>query len=82
MAEVQEPSKEALNLQPAENFGVVPEDEGPIIEQEVLRVNHAMSPDQLAAAGRDAECLALSKAVRWHAEQRIFVNGKSTVIFQ
>ena len=57
-------------------------DEGPIIEQEVLRVNHAMSPDQLAAAGRDAECLALSKAVRWHAEQRIFVNGKSTVIFQ
>lgn len=57
-------------------------DEGPIIEQEVQRVNHAMDPDRLAAAGRDAECMALARAVRWHAEHRILLNGKSTVIFQ
>lgn len=57
-------------------------DEGPIIEQEIQRVNHAMDPDQLAAAGKDAECMALARAVRWHAEHRILLNGKSTVIFQ
>lgn len=57
-------------------------DEGPIIEQEVQRVNHSMDPEQLAAAGRDAECMALARAVRWHAERRILLNGKSTVIFQ
>lgn len=57
-------------------------DEGPIIEQEVQRVNHAMDPDQLASAGKDAECMALARAVRWHAEHRILLNGKSTVIFQ
>ena len=57
-------------------------DEGPIIEQEVQRVNHAMDPDQLAAAGKDAECMALARAVRWHAEHRILLNGKSTVVFQ
>ena len=56
-------------------------DEGPIIEQEVQRVNHSMDPDQLAAAGRDAECMALARAVRWHAEHRILLNGKSTIIF-
>lgn len=57
-------------------------DEGPIIEQEVQRVNHSMDPDQLASAGKDAECMALARAVRWHAEHRILLNGKSTVIFQ
>ena len=57
-------------------------DEGPIIEQGVERVNHAMDPDQLAAVGRDVECMALSRAVRWHAEHRILLNGKSTVVFQ
>jgi len=57
-------------------------DEGPIIEQEVERVDHAMDPDQLAAVGRDVECMALSRAVRWHAEHRILLNGKSTVVFQ
>lgn len=56
-------------------------DEGPIIEQEVQRVNHSMDPEQLAAAGRDAECMALARAVRWHAEHRILLNGKSTIIF-
>jgi formyltetrahydrofolate deformylase len=57
-------------------------DEGPIIEQGVERVDHSMNPDQLAAVGRDVECLALSRAVRWHAEHRILLNGKSTVVFQ
>lgn len=57
-------------------------DEGPIIEQEVQRVNHSMDPDQLASAGKDAECMALARAVRWHAEHRILLNGKSTVVFQ
>jgi formyltetrahydrofolate deformylase len=57
-------------------------DEGPIIEQGVERVNHAMNPEQLAAVGRDVECMALSRAVRWHAEHRILLNGKSTVVFQ
>jgi formyltetrahydrofolate deformylase len=57
-------------------------DEGPIIEQGVERVNHAMDPDQLAAVGRDVECMALARAVRWHAEHRILLNGKSTVVFQ
>ncbi len=57
-------------------------DEGPIIEQGVERVDHAMDPDQLAAVGRDVECMALSRAVRWHAEHRILLNGQSTVVFQ
>jgi len=57
-------------------------DEGPIIEQGVERVDHAMNPDQLAAVGRDVECMALSRAVRLHAEHRILLNGKSTVVFQ
>ena len=57
-------------------------DEGPIIEQGVERVDHSMDPDQLAAVGRDVECMALSRAVRWHAEHRILLNGKSTVVFQ
>jgi formyltetrahydrofolate deformylase len=57
-------------------------DEGPIIEQGVERVDHAMDPDQLASVGRDVECMALSRAVRWHAERRILLNGKSTVVFQ
>ncbi|MDF5758749.1 formyltetrahydrofolate deformylase [Spongiactinospora sp. TRM90649] len=56
-------------------------DEGPIIEQEVARVNHTHSPEDLAAIGRDLECQALAKAVRWHAEQRILLDGHKTVIF-
>ena len=48
----------------------------------VERVDHAMDPDQLAAVGRDVECMALARAVRWHAEHRISLNGKSTVVLQ
>ncbi|WP_214415167.1 formyltetrahydrofolate deformylase [Sphaerisporangium fuscum] len=56
-------------------------DEGPIIEQEVVRVNHTHSPDDLAAMGRDVECLALARAVRWHAEQRVLLDGHKTIVF-
>jgi formyltetrahydrofolate deformylase len=57
-------------------------DEGPIIEQEVARVDHAMHPDDLVAAGRDIECLVLSRAVKWHAEHRILLNDHRTVVFR
>ncbi|WP_327296968.1 MULTISPECIES: formyltetrahydrofolate deformylase [unclassified Streptomyces] len=56
-------------------------DEGPIIEQEVERVDHAVTPDQLVAIGRDVECQALARAVKWHAEHRILLNGRRTVVF-
>jgi formyltetrahydrofolate deformylase len=57
-------------------------DEGPIIEQEVVRVDHTSSPDDLAAIGREAERIALARAVRWHAEHRILLHGHRTVIFR
>ncbi|RKP49199.1 formyltetrahydrofolate deformylase [Trinickia fusca] len=57
-------------------------DEGPIIEQEVERVDHSMTPDQLTAIGRDVECVALARAVKWHAEHRIVLNGTKTVVFR
>ncbi|WP_169989051.1 formyltetrahydrofolate deformylase [Microbispora sp. H10836] len=57
-------------------------DEGPIIEQELIRVDHSLSPDQLAARGREAEVRALARAVRWHTENRIAVVGDRTVVFQ
>jgi formyltetrahydrofolate deformylase len=57
-------------------------DEGPIIEQEVIRVDHAQSPEELATVGRDAERVALAKAVQWHCERRVLLNGKRTVVFR
>ena len=57
-------------------------DEGPIIEQDVARVDHSMDTDSLTALGRDAECLVLSRAVRWHCEHRILLNGHKTVVFK
>jgi formyltetrahydrofolate deformylase len=56
-------------------------DEGPIIEQEVARVDHSMSADQVTALGRDVECQALARAVRWHTESRVLLNGHRTVVF-
>ncbi|MET9291168.1 formyltetrahydrofolate deformylase [Streptomyces sp. NPDC003077] len=56
-------------------------DEGPIIEQEVERVGHGLSPDQLVAVGRDVECQALARAVKWHSERRVLLNGTRTVVF-
>jgi formyltetrahydrofolate deformylase len=56
-------------------------DEGPIIEQELLRVDHSLNPEQLAARGREAESRALARAVRWHTENRIVISGHRTVVF-
>ncbi|KWW98126.1 formyltetrahydrofolate deformylase [Carbonactinospora thermoautotrophica] len=56
-------------------------DEGPIIEQEVARVDHSHSPDQLVAVGRDIECQVLARAVKWHVEHRVLLNGHRTVVF-
>ncbi|MYN14585.1 formyltetrahydrofolate deformylase [Pusillimonas sp. TS35] len=56
-------------------------DEGPIIEQDIERVHHAMSPSDLTQTGSDIESLVLSRAVRWHVEHRILLNGQRTVVF-
>ena len=57
-------------------------DEGPIIEQTVTPVNHAMTPADFTAVGQDTECLALAHAVRWHTENRVLLEGKRTVVFR
>ncbi len=56
-------------------------DEGPIVEQQVERVDHRASVDQLIATGRDIEARVLAKAVGWIAERRVLLNGQRTVIF-
>ncbi len=55
-------------------------DEGPIIEQGLMRVDHAYSPQRLAEAGRDVEAQVLARAVIWHAEHRVLLNGNRTVV--
>jgi formyltetrahydrofolate deformylase len=57
-------------------------DEGPIIEQDVTRVSHRMTPAELVRAGQDVESVVLSRAVRWHSESRVLLNGNRTVVFQ
>jgi formyltetrahydrofolate deformylase len=57
-------------------------DEGPIIDQEVARVEYNMRVDDLVALGRDVECIALARAVKWHLERRVFLNGGKTVVFR
>ena len=57
-------------------------DEGPIIDQEVARVDYTMRVDDLVALGRDVECLALARAVKFHLERRVFLNGQKTVVFR
>ncbi|HOB94755.1 MAG TPA: formyltetrahydrofolate deformylase [Aquabacterium sp.] len=57
-------------------------DEGPIIEQDVERVDHAMSAEAITAVGRDVECVVLARAVRWHVERRVLMNGHKSVIFK
>lgn len=57
-------------------------DEGPIIEQEVARVDHALTAEELVAVGRDVECHALARAVLWHTENRVLLNGHRTVVFR
>ena len=56
-------------------------DEGPIIEQMLTRVDHNYGPDQLIGVGRDNECMALARAVKYHIERRVFLNGNKTVVF-
>jgi formyltetrahydrofolate deformylase len=57
-------------------------DEGPIIEQDVVRVDHSLSAEDFTAAGRDVECVVLARAVRWHIEHRVLLNGRRTVVFR
>ena len=57
-------------------------DEGPIIEQDVQRVTHGMTAEDFVVAGRDVESVVLARAVKWHAERRILLNGLRTVIFK
>jgi formyltetrahydrofolate deformylase len=57
-------------------------DEGPIIEQDVERVDHSMDADTLSAIGRDVECVVLARAVKWFVEHRVLQNGAKTVVFK
>ena len=57
-------------------------DEGPIIEQDVQRVEHSMSAEDFSAVGRDIECVVLARAVRWHVERRVLMNGHKSVVFR
>ena len=57
-------------------------DEGPIIEQDVVRVDHSLDPAQLAAVGRDVEAQVLARAVQWHAQHRVLLAGAKTVVFR
>ena len=55
-------------------------DEGPIVEQDVRRVSHATTPEDMIAIGREVEASVLSRAIKWHAEHRVFLNGLRTVV--
>ncbi|MDO8418550.1 MAG: formyltetrahydrofolate deformylase [Rubrivivax sp.] len=57
-------------------------DEGPIIEQDVQRVDHTLSAEDYTAVGRDIECMVLARAVRWHVEHRVLINGHKCVVFR
>jgi formyltetrahydrofolate deformylase len=56
-------------------------DEGPIIEQDFRRVDHRMSPGELARVGQELEAMALARAVRWHVEHRVILRGRRTIVF-
>jgi formyltetrahydrofolate deformylase len=57
-------------------------DEGPIIEQEVERVDHTQSPEDMTVVGSELETVVLNRAVKWHAERRVFRNGNKTVLLK
>ncbi|MBC7682605.1 MAG: formyltetrahydrofolate deformylase [Ferruginibacter sp.] len=57
-------------------------DEGPIIEQDVARVDHSRTVEHFTAQGRDTESQVLARAVKWHSEHRVLINGHKTVIFK
>lgn len=56
-------------------------DEGPIIEQDVVRVDHRLTAEDLVRAGEECESRVLARAVKWHAERRVLLNGDRTVVF-
>jgi formyltetrahydrofolate deformylase len=57
-------------------------DEGPIIEQEVARIDHTQSADDIAVVGSELEAVVLNRAIKWHAERRVFRNGGRTVVLK
>ena len=57
-------------------------DEGPIIEQDTVRVDHSLTPHDLIAAGRDVESAVLRRAVGWYAQRRVLLDGAKTVVFR
>lgn len=61
---------------------VTPElDEGPIIEQDLVRVTHATTAEEMVIQGREVEARVLARAVQWHAEHRVIMNGMKTIVF-
>jgi formyltetrahydrofolate deformylase len=56
-------------------------DEGPIIEQDVQRVHHGHTVEDLIAFGRDVECRVLARAVTWHIQHRVMIAGDKTIVF-
>ena len=48
----------------------------------MARIDHSLSPEQLTAIGRDVECVTLARAIQWHAERRVLLNGSRTVVFR
>ena len=57
-------------------------DEGPIIDQEVIRVEHFHTPEDLVRLGRDCERLALARSVRWHLDDRVLIHGNKSIVFR
>jgi formyltetrahydrofolate deformylase len=57
-------------------------DEGPIIEQDVVRVDHSLDPAEMTSAGRDVEAQVLARAIRWHSEHRVLLDRNHTVVFR
>ena len=57
-------------------------DQGPIIDQDAIRIEHGDSPDQLVGSGKDIEKAVLARGVRYHLEDRVFVNGNKTMVFR
>jgi formyltetrahydrofolate deformylase len=82
-APYQQAHKKGVKLIGATAHYVTPDlDEGPIIEQNVARVNHAMDGSDLVATGRDVERVTLAEAVKLHLEHRVLMNGSKTVVFK
>jgi formyltetrahydrofolate deformylase len=57
-------------------------DEGPIIEQGVERVDHTLSPESVTIIGGELESIVLNRALQWHADRRVFRNGRKTVVLK